>query len=130
MANLAECSNYSAETYLLAKELFPKELFPEDYSDGWPYREGNLGFIYGGVGGVRRTRDCIALKEAGLVKNGVVVWRKIKPAPTQLGAYLTEPFLTNQCAIIRDTRGIVKVVPLDYIRAYSDAGLITLKNVQ
>jgi hypothetical protein len=35
---------------------------------------------------------------------------------------------TNQCAVIRDVKGLVKIVPLEYLKAYVDAGLVTLPN--
>jgi hypothetical protein len=35
---------------------------------------------------------------------------------------------TNQCAVIRDVEGLVKIVPLEYLKAYVDPGLLTLPN--
>lgn len=119
--NLADCSRYSGETYLLAKELFP-----DGYADSWPHLDFNLAYQCGGTNQPRRLRDWIAANEAALVRNGVIGLRKKNPLPTAMGVDLNEPFITNQCAIIRDCKGIVKIVPLDYLRAYKDAGLLTV----
>ena len=88
-----------------------------------------MGYLYGGTSKVRSIRGWIALNEAGLVQNGVIAYRKKHPPPPMVpGVAVNEPFRTNQCAIIRDTTGVVKVVPLDYLRAYSEAGLVTFSN--
>jgi hypothetical protein len=46
--------------------------------------------------------------------------------PQQRGVMTTEYLPTNQCAVIRDVKGVVKIVPVEYLKAYADAGLITL----
>jgi len=120
-ANLADCSSHSGETYLLARELFP-----EGYSDNWPSLDFNLGYVYGGSNRVRHVRDWIALNEVGLVRNGVISYRKKQPLPTAIGEALEEPFATNWCAIIRDAKGFVKVIPLDCLPAYTQAHLVRL----
>lgn len=76
---------------------------------------------HGGTNEVRHARDGIAAIEEGIVKDGVYVYRlKLQPR----GRVLTEAFLTNQCAVIRDTKGIVTILPVQYLRRYADAGLV------
>jgi len=120
-SNLADCSTLTGETYLLARELFP-----DNYSDDWPGIDFNLSYKYGGSNRVRTAREWVALNETGIVENGVVALRKKNPLPTTIGEPLMEPYQTNVCAVIRDARGVVKIVPLSCLRAYSEAGLIRL----
>ena len=123
--NLSECSELSGDTYLLAKELLP-----EGYDDNSPPYQLDLGYTYGGTNRVRRARDWIAANEAGIAENGVVANREKVPRPTGIGEALTEPYRTNLCAVIRDSRGTVKIVPLNCLRAYRDGGLIRLPKEQ
>jgi len=122
--NLSECSELSGDIYLLAKELLP-----DGYDDHWP-EQLDLGYTYGGTNRVRRARDWIAANEAGIVENGVVAEREKVPRPTGIGEALSEPYRTNLCAVIRDSKGIVKIVPLNCLRAYRDGGLIRLPKEQ
>ncbi|HUR46683.1 MAG TPA: hypothetical protein VMZ27_12470 [Candidatus Saccharimonadales bacterium] len=115
---LADCSSHTGENYLLAKELIPA-----------PYIYGSngfcLGFMFGGTNQAR-VRDWALLHEQQIARNGVISHRDKQPKPTALGVPRQEPFLTNQCAVIRDTKGVVKIIPLNCLRAYKDAGLIKL----
>lgn len=120
-SNLAACSGHSGEIYLLAREFLPAR-----YSDTLLWDEFSLGYRYGGTNRVRSIRDWVAINEAGIVENGVVAWRRKDNVPMVEGAELMEPYRTNQCAVIRDTRGVVKIVPLNCLRAYRDSGLIRL----
>ena len=107
---LADCSCHSGETYLLAKELIPV-----------PYVYGSngfcLGFMFGGTNQAKRVRDWALLHEEHIARNGVIANRDKQPKPTALGVPQEEPFLTNQCAVIRDTKGVVKIIPLNCLRS-------------
>lgn len=112
---LNECFDTSGEKYLYAREL------------GWEGRREDetrfLGFVWGGTNRLRHARDRIPLIENGIRQNGIFGMRLT--LGTARGA-MFEYLPTNQCAVIRDTKGLVKIVPLDYLKAYVDAGLVRL----
>lgn len=112
---LGECSYASGEKYLLAKELFWEVDEPAIKASP----DISLCFVWGSTNGLGHARDRTLLIEEGIVSNGIFGAR-------MAGGAFTELFLTNQCAIIRDTRKLVKIVPLDCLRAYADAGLVRL----
>ena len=123
-ARLSECSQISGEQYLLAGELF-SEPTPSDQ----PF-DHMLGFWYGGTNEVRYARDWISAVERGIALNGIFEYRIRLPPPHQRGKPSTECFPTNSCAIIRDSKGIVKIVPIQFLRRYADAGLVRLPSPQ
>jgi|WetSurMetagenome_2_1015567.scaffolds.fasta_scaffold434448_2 hypothetical protein len=46
--------------------------------------------------------------------------------PDGRGVNTTHYLSTNQCAVIPDVKGLVKILPIEYLKAYADAGLVTL----
>jgi hypothetical protein len=121
------CSHYGGETYLLAKELLPTNPLP-----GWgPVLM--LSYMYGGTNLALDKRHWITLNETAILKNGVILSRMREhpiPTPNGHGLFVTETYATNRCAIIRDEKRLVKIIPLEFLRAYSDAGLIQLPKTQ
>jgi hypothetical protein len=113
---LGECFGVSGEKYLYAKE-FGLEVSPYKTEDDWKF----LGFVWGGTNQLRHARDWTALIENGIRQNGIF---GIRPNDGQLPIEILGP--TNQCAIIRDTKGLVKILPLDCVKGYVDAGLVRL----
>jgi len=123
---LGECFQTSGEKYLLAKE-FNWEFYwevrgPPQQQPG--YESTFLSFVWGGTNQPRHARDRVALIEDGILKHGIF------GMPLALGSQqevkTSEYFRTNRCAVIRDTKGLVKIVPLDCLKAYVDAGLVRL----
>jgi hypothetical protein len=112
---LGECFQTSGEKYLLAKEIYWEVSDPPQQQPG--YESTFLSFVWGGTNQPRNARDRVVLIEDGILKNGIFGMRL---AP--------EYFRTNRCVVIRDTRRLVKIVPLDYLKAYVDAGLVRLPN--
>jgi hypothetical protein len=120
---LDTCSESSGKTYLLAKELIPTNVV-----SNWDpiFR---LGFEYDGTNRALNARHRITLVETAILKSGLIESRvREHPIPTAdgFGLIISEPYCTNPCAIIRDTRNFVKIVPLNCLAAYSVAGLIHL----
>jgi hypothetical protein len=111
---LGECYDTSGEKYLYAKEL------------GWENGFSFLGFVWGGTNQPQHARDRITLIEDGIRKNGIFGMRLGWSSPKRLGPPTIEYFPTNQCAIVRDTKGLVKILPLDCLQSYVDAGLVKL----
>jgi hypothetical protein len=121
---LGECFDTSGEKYWLAKEFHWEVDRPSLQGSKFAF----LGFNWGGTNQPRHARDRIVLIEEGIVNHGIFGIHLKWSLPEQRGVRTMEHFPTNQCAIIRDTRGVVKIVPLDYLKAYADAGLVTLPN--
>jgi hypothetical protein len=120
---LGECFQTSGEKYLLAKEIYWEVSDPPQQQPG--YESTFLSFVWGGTNQPRNVRDRVVLIEDGILKNGIFGMRLV------LGGPRDEPpeyFRTNRCAVIRDRRGLVKIVPLDCLKAYVDAGLVRLPN--
>ena len=113
---LGECFYVSGEKYLYAKE-FGLEVSPYKTEDSSAF----LGFVWGGTNQLRHARDRAALIEDGIRQNGIF---GIRLNQGQLPMQILGP--TNQCAIIRDTKGLVKILPLDCVKGYVDAGLVRL----
>ncbi len=121
---LGECFQVSGEKYALAKEFVWEVSPPSEPDADWTF----LGFVWGGTNQPRHARDLVALTEEGMLKSGIFMMRMKWSRPQQQGTLTREFFPTNQCAIIRDVAGLVKIVPLEYLKAYVDAGLVTLPN--
>jgi hypothetical protein len=121
---LGECFQVSGERYLLAKEFIWEVSPPQGRDSNWTF----LWFVWGGTNQPRHARDLVALTEEGMLKSGIFGMRMKWSRPQQQGVMTREYFPTNQCAIIRDVEGQVKIVPLEYLKAYADAGLVTLPN--
>jgi hypothetical protein len=85
-----------------------------------------LWFVWGGTNQPRHARDLVALTEEGILKNGIFGMRMKWSRPQQQGVITRDYFPTNQCAVIRDVKGLVKIVPLEYLKTYVDTGLVTL----
>jgi hypothetical protein len=68
----------------------------------------------------------VALTEEGILKSGIFGTRWKGSQAQQQGPRTREYLPANQCAVIRDVKGLVKIVPLEYLKAYVDAGLVTL----
>jgi hypothetical protein len=121
---LGECFQVSGERYLLAKE-FVWEVSP-------PLEQGSdltfLYFVWGGTNQPKHAQDVVALTEEGILKSGIFGMRMKWSLPQQHGVRTIEYLSTNQCAVIRDVKGLVKIVPLEYLKAYVDAGLVRLPN--
>jgi hypothetical protein len=123
---LGECFDTSGEKYLYAKEF------------GWEVNTARskenefafLGFVWGGTNQPQNARDRITLIEDGIRKNGIFGMRLGWSSPKRLGAPTIEYFPTNQCAIVRDTKALVKILPLDCLKSYADAGLVKLPNAK
>ncbi len=121
---LGECFDTSGEKYLLAKEfMWEVGTRPERGSD-FTF----LGFVWGGTNQLRHARDRIPLIEDGIVRNGVFGLHLSWSLPERRGVTTIDNLQTNRCAVIRDTQGLVKIVPLDYLKTYVEAGLVTLPN--
>jgi hypothetical protein len=119
LPRLSECSEISGETYLLAKELVW-----QIYNPGPPKTDSTfLGFIWGGTNQPRSAMDWTRLIEDGILRNGVFGMRLNLSSGKVL-----EYSCTNRCAIVRDTKGLVKIVPIDCLKAYIDAGLVRISN--
>lgn len=110
-------SQKSQTEYLLAKEFMPSDWDGKDDSY-W------LCFVYGGVPDAPSLAKWIALNEAGIVEGGIRIWRKRQHIVTSGPVH--EPYLTNKCVLVRDKPGTVKIVPLEMLGAYRDAGLLEL----
>jgi hypothetical protein len=121
---LGECFQVSGERYLLAKEFIWEVGFPTGQDSRFTF----LWFVWGGTNQPRHARDRVALTEEGILKSGIFGMRMKWSRPQQQGVMTREYFPTNQCAIIRDAPGLVKIVPLEYLQAYVDAGLVRLPN--
>jgi hypothetical protein len=121
-SRLGECFDVSGEKYLLAKE-FKRDLWPPA-QPGLDFRY--LGFIWGGTNHLRHARDRIQLIERSMVQNGIFGLRLNDPVSHHRLGLTTDYFRTNRCAIVRDQPGVVKLVPLEYLRAYCDAGLVKI----
>jgi hypothetical protein len=121
---LGECFDTSGERYWLAKEFHWEVDSPEVQSPEFAF----LGFVWGGTNQLRHARERIVLIEDGIVQSGIFGVHLKYSEPGLRGARTIEYFPTNRCAVVRDTRGVVKIVPLDYLKAYADAGLVTLPN--
>jgi hypothetical protein len=121
---LGECFQISGEKYLLAKEFVWEVSPPPVQGSDWTF----LGFVWGNTNQVRHAREIVALTEEGILKSGIFGMRLKWSLPQQHGVMTIEYLPTNQCAIIRDVTGLVKIVPIDYLKAYADAGLVTLLN--
>ncbi len=93
---LGECFGVSGEKYLYAKE-FGLEVSPYKTEDRWTF----LGFVWGGTNQLRHARDWTALIENGIRQNGIF---GIRLKDGRLPLEILGP--TNQCAIIRDTKGL------------------------
>jgi hypothetical protein len=117
LPRLSECSDVSRERYLLAKELVWQVGNPPPALAGSTF----LGFMWGGTNQLRHARDRITLIEDGLLKRGVFGLQLNMSSGTVAGY-----FLTNRCVIVRDTKGLVKIVPLEHLKAYVDSGLVSL----
>lgn len=122
---LGECFQTSREKYLMARELVWEVGLPAEKGAEYTF----LGFVWGGTNQLRHARDRIAVIENGLLTSGIFGMRMTWALPQQRGA-MTIQYLppANRCAVIRDVKGLVKIVPLDYLKAYTDAGLVTLPN--
>ena len=121
---LGECFHTSGEVYLIAKEFFEEDRGSTNQGPDWTF----LGFVYGGTAQPRHARDRIAMIEDGIVGNGVIAFRLKWSSSGQRGAPQVERLRTNQCALVRDTKGMVKLVPLDHLRSYRDAGLVHIQS--
>jgi hypothetical protein len=119
---LGECHQASGEKYLLAKELVWEVAPPPAPGSDFTF----LCFVWGGTNRLRHARDIVAVTEDGILKSGIFGMRWKWSLPQQRGVKTTEYISTNQCAVIRDVRGLVKIVPIENLKAYADAGLITL----
>jgi hypothetical protein len=75
---------------------------------------------------LRHAREVVALTEQGILKSGIFGMRMKWSLPQQQGVMTKEYLSTNQCAVIRDVKGLVKIVPIEHLKAYVDAGLVTL----
>jgi hypothetical protein len=117
VSNLEYCATHSGTTYLLAKEFMPQGWTNKMTSDYW------LCFVYGGTNNARNYTKWVAENEAGILSNGIQVWRKRYPVSA---GSVHERFRTNECAIVRDEPRVAKIVPLRMLKAYLDAGLIKL----
>jgi hypothetical protein len=123
---LGECFDTSGEKYWLAKEFHWEVDRPRLQSPEFAF----LAFVWGGTNQLRHDRERVSLIEDGIVNHGIFGIRLTWSLPAQHGVRTTEYFPTNRCAIIRDIPGMVKIVPLDYLKAYADAGLVALPNNQ
>jgi hypothetical protein len=83
-----------------------------------------LSFVWGAPNQLRHANEKIAMIEQGICK-GVfereVHWNGPQPDHTLGGQ-------SNLCAIVRDQPGLVKIVPIQLLKAYMNAGLIELPN--
>jgi hypothetical protein len=125
---LEECFQVTDERYLLAKEFVWEVDLPaaQNEDSQWTF----LFFIWGGTNQLRHARDRIAVMENGILKDGIFGMRLKWSLPHQSGVTTREYLTTNRCAIIRDVKGLVKIVPLDNLKAYVDAGLVTLPRAE
>jgi len=119
---LGECYQISGEKYLLAKEFVWEVDQPEGQRPDFTF----LGFVWGATNQLRRARDIVSVTEDGILKDGIFGKRLKWSLPQQRGVMSTEYLPTNRCAIIRDVKGLVKIVPIEYLKAYADAGLVML----
>jgi hypothetical protein len=108
----------------LAKEFIWEVSPPSGQGSDWTF----LYFIWGGTNQLRHARDVVALTEQGILKSGIFGMRVKWSLPQQGGVTTIEYLPTNQCAVIRDVKGLVKIVPVEYLKAYVDVGLVTLPN--
>lgn len=120
LPRLSECSVVSGEKYLLAKE------FVRQAGNRAPTIADSvfLGFVWGGTNQLRHARDRITLIEDGILKHGVFEFR-LNVSPGTMGS-VADYFPTNRCVIIRDTKGLVKIVPVEHLKAYVNSGLVRL----
>lgn len=121
---LGECFQASGEKYLLAKEFVWEVSSPVQQNSEFTF----LYFVWGGTNKLRHARDVVGFIEDGILKSGISGIRFKWSLPQQRGVRIQEYLPTNQCAVIRDVKGLVKIVPLDNLKAYLDAGLVTLPN--
>jgi hypothetical protein len=123
---LGESFDTSGEKYILAKE-FGCEVGTTPRRDSeFEY----LVFVWGGTNQPRNARDRIALIEDGIRKSGVFRMHTSWSLPHYHGVRTIEYSQTNQCAVIRDAKGLVKIVPINCLSAYVDAGLVRLPNAE
>lgn len=123
---LGECFQITGEKYLLAKEFVWEVSQPPGQNSDWTF----LCFVWGGTNQVRHAREVAALTEEGILKSGIFAMRMKWSLPQQRGVMTPEYLPTNQCAVIRDVKGLVKIVPVEYLKAYADAGLVTLPSAR
>jgi hypothetical protein len=64
--------------------------------------------------------------EDGILMNGIFGKHLTWSLPGQRGALTAEYLHTNRCAVIRDARKLVKIVPIDFLKSYVDAGLVSI----
>ena len=119
---LGECFQISGEKYLLAKEFGWEVSPPPGPESDWTF----LCFVWGDTNQLRHAREVVALTEEGILKSGIFGMRMKWSLPQQQGVMTKEYLPTNQCAVIRDLKGLVKIVPIEHLKAYVDAGLVTL----
>lgn len=121
---LGECFQASGEIYLVAKEFGWEVDKPVEQGSDFIY----LCFVFGGTNQLRHARDWVTVVEEGIARDGLLGRRLQWSLPNHRGKMTAEFLSTNQCAVIHDTPGLVKIVPLDCLRAYGEAGLVNLSS--